>query len=357
VNSISEITAEPLDLELTEPFGIATGAQERARNVLCRLVASGGATGLGEAAPFPAVNGETQELALSALREAGSDLLGLSLDAWRATAERARELLAHAPSALCAFETALLDAYARSHSLSLHSFFGGRERELHTDITITTGAVEAAAAAALRAREAGFATLKVKIGGSAAEHDVLRLRAVGDAAPKAALLLDGNAAFSADQALALLQALGPLRERVVLFEQPTAADDLWGLSAVRRHGRVAVAADESARSAADVARLGAMGAADTINVKITKCGIVEALDMIGCARSHGLGLMIGGMVESRLCMSTSACLAAGVGGFRFVDLDTPLFLRDDPFDGGFRQRGPRLELDSIQAGHGVQIHA
>jgi len=352
--TIVEVTADPLDLELNEPFGIATGAQELARNVVCRLRASDGTIGLGEAAPFPAVNGETQEQALTALRAAAGDLSGLSLTSWRASAERARELLAHTPSALCAFETALLDAYCRRAGLSLLSFFGARESALVTDITITTGDAAAARTAATRAREAGFGVLKVKVGGAPRELDLERLRAVAEAAPAAELLLDGNAAFSAAEALALLSELGPVRERVRLFEQPTATEDLEGLCDVGRHGRVSVAADESARSRSDVARLCALGAVDTVNVKITKSGIVETLDMIGCARSHGVSLMVGGMVESRLCMGTSACLAAGIGGFRFVDLDTPLFLRDDPWSGGYAQRGPRLELAQIHLGHGIQ---
>lgn len=354
MTTLAAITAEPLDLELSEPFGIATGAQERARNVLCRVRCDDGTVGLGEAAPFPAVNGETQEQALSALLHAASELVGLSVQNWRHTAERARELLGAAPSALCAFETALLDAYCRRAGISLLSFFGGRESSLRTDITITTGSVEAARAAALRARSGGFDQLKIKVGGAALELDALRVRAVAESAPEAELLLDGNAAFSAEQALALLERLGPLRQRLVLFEQPTAADDLEGLADVRQHGRVLVAADESARSRADVARLGARQAVDAVNVKITKTGIVEALDMVGCARSHGLALMVGGMVESRLCMGTSACLAAGIGGFRFVDLDTPLFLRDDPWSGGYQQRGPQLELAPLDLGHGIR---
>jgi L-Ala-D/L-Glu epimerase len=63
--------------------------------------------------------------------------------------------------------------------------------------------------------------------------------------------------------------------------------------------------------------------------------------------------MIGGMVESTLAMTASASLAAGLGGFEFVDLDTPLFMRDAPTRGGFRQSGPELELAHISAGHGV----
>jgi hypothetical protein len=63
--------------------------------------------------------------------------------------------------------------------------------------------------------------------------------------------------------------------------------------------------------------------------------------------------MVGGMVETELCMSTSACFAAGLGGFAFVDLDTPLFMQSRPLRGGYEQRGARLTLGSIQAGHGV----
>jgi hypothetical protein len=51
-------------------------------------------------------------------------------------------------------------------------------------------------------------------------------------------------------------------------------------------------------------------------------------------------------------MGASACLAAGYGGFAFIDLDTPLFLAEDPFDGGYVQHGEKLDLRPIAAGHG-----
>jgi L-alanine-DL-glutamate epimerase-like enolase superfamily enzyme len=49
----------------------------------------------------------------------------------------------------------------------------------------------------------------------------------------------------------------------------------------------------------------------------------------------GLQLMIGGMVETRLAMGFAAHMAAGLGCFRFVDLDTPLLLANDPVQGGY----------------------
>src|SRR6185436_74195 len=94
-------------------------------------------------------------------------------------------------------------------------------------------------------------------------------------------------------------------------------------------------------------------AAQIVNIKLMKCGVAEALDIAAVARAAGLGLMIGGMVESVLAMTVSACFAAGLGGFSFVDLDTPLFMAASHFDGGMVYAGGRLELAHIQAGHGV----
>jgi L-alanine-DL-glutamate epimerase-like enolase superfamily enzyme len=84
-----------------------------------------------------------------------------------------------------------------------------------------------------------------------------------------------------------------------------------------------------------------------------KSGIAEALDIVAVARAAGLSLMIGGMLESTLAMSASACFAAGQGGFEFVDLDTPLFMLRSPFEGGFTWSGAELSLSQICLGHGV----
>jgi L-alanine-DL-glutamate epimerase-like enolase superfamily enzyme len=351
VPRITHLEWRRLDVPLLEPFGIATGAQLVAENLVLELGTDDGTLGLGEAAPFPAVNGETRNDVELALETARPRLLGLPLEPVRETAVGAAELFT-APSARCAFETALFDAFAKHCRTSLFEFFGGREARLTTDITLTTGDALQAATQATSAAGRGFRTLKIKIGGATLEHDRERILAAARAAPDATLVLDANASFDAGEALALLDSIGAVRERIALFEQPVGADDLAGLGRVRAAG-VRVAADESVKSADDVARLVDARAVDVVNVKIMKAGLVAAWDTALAARARGLGLMIGGMVETRLAMSASACLAGGLGGFSFVDLDTPLFLASDPFVGGFDMRGPELWLGEIRLGHGV----
>ncbi|HTQ06590.1 MAG TPA: dipeptide epimerase [Polyangiaceae bacterium] len=349
---IQHLAFRPFDVELSEPFGIATGAQHVAKNLLVEVGLEGGVLGIGEAAPFPAVNGETREDAERVLTHGRERLLGLEALTWRAASRKAHDVLAEAPSALCAFETALLDALTRSLGISLFAFFGGAKPELISDVTLTTGNAEQAAAQAASAYQRGFRVLKVKVGGVPLTHDLERLQRAAAVAPDAALVLDANASLRPEEAIRLVRALGALRERVVLFEQPTPPDDVHALRAVREAG-IKVAADESARSLADVEQLIDEQAADVINVKIMKTGVVTALDMALGARAAGIELMIGGMVETRLAMTTSACLAGGLGGFSFVDLDTPLFLANDPFQGGFEDAWPRLKLSAITLGHGV----
>jgi L-Ala-D/L-Glu epimerase len=352
---IVRVTHAPLDIELREPFGVAGGAQLHAHNVLARVELDDGTVGLGEGAPFPAISGETQASTSAALGRLSPQVVGEDVERWLELAASLAEAEPAAPAARCAVEAAMLDALTRARGQSLWRFFGAGTAELDTDVTIPTGSRSAAASAARRAAQGGFATLKLKVGAESPEEDAARLRAAAAVAPRAEFVVDANEGFDSNAALAFLDACGDMAARISLFEQPTTAEDLDGARRVRERGAVRVAADESARSAADVAKLAAARAADVINIKIMKSGIAEALKMIAAAKEAGLGLMIGGMVEAEMAMTVSGCLAAGDGAFTFVDLDTPLFLRDSPCRGGWQQDGPRLRFDMIESGHGVLV--
>lgn len=352
--TIRSITVTPLNIPLHSPFGIAGGVQEIAYNLLVTLELQGGIRGYGEAAPFPAFNGETQAGALAAIETVRTAIEGADVREWRAIAALLRERIGDYGSARCALETAILDALTRFYRIPLYVFFGGAGQTLETDMTITTGTVEAAALAALDILARGIRQIKVKIGGSDVQHDLARITAIRAVAPDAPLILDGNGGLTAETMLELLGALRLQQIVPVLIEQPVPADDWVGMRQLVQWGGSPIAADETATSALRVLRIAHERAADVINIKLMKTGVVEALEMAAIARTAGLGLMIGGMVESILAMTMSAHFAAGLGGFRFVDLDTPLFLAENPFHGGFQMRGGVIDLSHIPAGHGVE---
>jgi len=199
----------------------------------------------------------------------------------------------------------------------------------------------------------GIRTLKVKIGGADLDVDLERVTRVRQVAPDSPLILDGNGAYDARTALRLIELLGRRKITIALFEQPVAKQDLDGMRKIADESDVRIAADESVGCAADALLAIRRGGAAVINIKLMKCGIAEALDIAAVARATGTALMIGGMVETRLAMGASACFAAGLGGFEFVDLDTPLFLTQDPFCGGYTMDRDRIHLEGIVAGHGI----
>jgi len=351
--TIRSLTVAPLDIPMLRPFGIAGGAQLVAEAALCTVELADGTRGFGEASPFPAFDGETRDGALEAMLASRSGVEGEDARGWRRIASDLAVRASASAAARCAIETAVLDALTRRAGLPLWAFFGGATRELVTDVTIPITSIdESRRDAAERAAE-GFTRLKVKVGGPGSATDAARLLAIHEAAPHAELMLDGNGGLTAEAALDLLSDLRTRGITPILFEQPVPGPDLAGLLRVSREGSVPVAADESVRTAADALQVAALGAAQVVNIKLMKSGVAEALAIAAVARAAGLGLMIGGMVEARLAMSMSACLAAGLGGFAFVDLDTPLFLAADPFAGGYAQRGATLDLTPIEAGHGA----
>jgi len=353
---IGRFESSALDIALLTPFGISGGAQTVAANVLVTLELSDGTRGYGEAAPLPPYNGETQAQALAALREAQTWLQGRELDSdWRVLAgEFRRRGGAACGSAQCAFESALLDALTRRAGVPLWRFLGSAGTDLETDMTITTGSPAEAAVAAREIRARGIRQIKVKVGGKAGPiHDLQRLAAIHEVAPESPLILDGNAGVSRADATTLVQGLKSHGITPALLEQWLAKSDLDGAAALRRESGWLVAADESVTTADDARRVIAAGAADVINIKLMKAGLAEALEIVSVARQAGLGLMIGGNVESILAMTVSACFAAGQGGFRFADLDTPLFLAENPFHGGFTLTGGAISVAHLTAGHGV----
>jgi L-alanine-DL-glutamate epimerase-like enolase superfamily enzyme len=351
--TIRALEVTTLDIPLFTPFGIAGGAQAVARNLLVTIELQDGTRGYGEAAPFPAYNGETQQGTREAIERVRSALIGADIREWRPIAALLRSTIGSAGSARCAIETAVFDALGRHYGMPLYVLFGGAETSLQTDMTITTGSVDEAVSAALAIRERGISTLKIKIGAGSLQEDLARLTAINTVWPGVPLILDGNGGMNADTTLELLGALQLQTIVPALVEQPVPADDWAGMAQIARWGGAPLAADETATSAERVMRLAAEQAAHVINIKIMKAGIVEALQIGAVARAAGLELMIGGMVESMLAMTMSAHLACGLGGFRFVDLDTPFFLAENPFEGGFTVNGGTLSLAHITAGHGV----
>ena len=340
---VTKVEAWPAALPLVAPFVVSTGQMDVAHNIFVRVTLRSGAYGFGEVAPFPDISHEDQENSLKAFPVAAQELIGQLATQFRQLSQQLREKVPLFPALRCGIETALLDALSRGMGIPLWGLWGGASVQVReTDVTLPIGDIEHVVRTAREWYTRGFRIFKMKVGQDV-NADIRRIESVCRACPLTTFVLDANQGFVFDEALECVQAMERLHIPVVLLEQPVKREDVEGFVALRRRSRIPIAADESVRSIEDARRLIERQAVDVLNIKITKCGVVESVDIARLAYASGVKLMIGGMVESRIAMGCSWSLVLGLGDFEFLDLDTPLLLSVDPVRGGYGYDGPWLQ--------------
>jgi L-alanine-DL-glutamate epimerase-like enolase superfamily enzyme len=305
---------------LERPFRISRGVKTAA-DVVTVTIREGDVLGRGEGVPY-ARYGESLDSVLAQIEaargfiEQGGNRRGL-LATLRAGAARN------------AIDCALWDLEARLSGVSVATMIGAPEPErLASALTIVIDTPEAMAHAALAVAHAPL--LKVKVN---ADDPAAQIRAVRDAAPGAALIVDPNESWDrslVEEMQSVLRAA-----EVALLEQPIPADaDEWleGFTPV-----VPICADEAVHIAADLARV--VRRYQVVNVKLDKSGgLTAAWELAHAARWAGLGLMTGCMVSSSLSIAPALHLARMSD---FVDLDGPVWLKED-YSGGVRDDGGLL---------------
>lgn len=342
---IKRVFIEPLSIAMDDPFTIAIGTKYNIENVLITIQLENGIEGYGEAAPLEPINGENQATVLATLNSCIDFLTGQDVSQFRQVSKHLKKVFWAQVTARCAVEMAMIDAFTKTLNLPLYTFFGGVENKVETDYTVDIVSPEVAKINAAKLKKRGYNTLKTKVGKNLTD-DIDRILAIKEGAPDCSLMLDANQGYTPPQAVYFLEELEKNGIRPDLFEQPVLKSDLRGMKFVRDHTSVPIAADESVFTAADAIEVVRARCADLVNIKIMKSGIVEALDIAAIARSANMGLMIGCMLETKLGLGCSVHFAAGLGGFRFIDLDPHLTPEQEPVTGGPDFEEPVYSLTS-----------
>ena len=327
------LATEIVPVHTTHPFVIARGGASEWRTVTVRMRDADGAEGWGEAAPSR-FYGETPESVVAAVERFGATLA--DCDPWALGEAEARMLatLRYSAAARSAVSAALHDLAARRLGVPLWKLWGldpAKSPPSSFTIAITDDDE------VLRSRvveAAGYPVLKVKLGSPRGlARDAQIIAVVREAAPDKVLRVDANAAWTAKDALRMIDTLAALD--VEFVEQPLPPHDLEGMRFVRERSPLPVVADESCLVASDVPKLA--GVVDGINIKLAKCGgLREALRMIAVARAHGMLVMCGCMIETSLGITAAAHLAPLLD---CADLDGAALLKDDPYAGATIEGG------------------
>ncbi len=345
----------PANLPLNYPFVTALGRKNITRNVFVRLTFSDNISGVGEASGSLAIPSATQEVLIKELISFKQQMEGMKLSQALAFAAQGVPEQVH-PTSFSAMEMALFDANARFQKIPLYRLFGNKPALLTTSFTISAWPANDAARIAGKEWTKGYRKFKIKVGTSW-DQDLKRILAVREAVPKAEILLDGNQGFTAPGAIELVDELHRRHIPIVLMEQPLPKDSSWDEWIwIKEKIGTPLALDESISSFKEAKEHIYRRTVDVINIKLAKSGLGESLRIIKLARQSGIQLMIGCMAESGVGLSASVHLAAGLGCFDFIDLDSAALLKPDKkIKAGFVSKGPELKIPGKHPGSGADF--
>lgn len=355
---IAAVRCHPITAALHTPFVTALRRTAVVESLLVEVVDSDGCHGFGEAPQVWAVTGDSLAGSRACIEgPLGAVLVGADPEDLNATLQRVGDAVVGNMAAKAAVDVAVHDLVARQRGIPLARLLGGVTLRVPSDVTITAGdAAQLTEAAQARVGE-GFDVLKLKVGMSAGD-DANRVLAVRQAVgPQSKIRLDANQGWTPREAVAVVSTLEDAGADIELVEQPVRADDMAGLAWVTDRVQTPVMADESVFGLRDLLRLIDRRAADSVNVKLAKCGgLAPARTLLALARAHDMGTMVGSMMETHVGVGAAASLVAAVGTTTISDLDAAWWVANPPVVGGVRYEGATVVLPDAP-GLGIELES
>ncbi|MBV9302655.1 MAG: o-succinylbenzoate synthase [Acidobacteriaceae bacterium] len=289
------IVLRELHMRLKAPFETSFGVTQDRRILLVEVVADGLA-GWGEvtAGETPSYNPETTGTAWHIISEfIAPRLLGKTVASPEEFPAMVAAIRGH-EMAKAAVENALWDIAAQHRNLPLARLLGGKLDEIACGVSL--GIRENPKALVQKVEEelaGGYRRIKLKIKPG---KDVEYVSAVRSAFPDILLSVDGNSAYTLDDA-SHLKKFDDLR--LLMIEQPLYWDDIYAHSKLQSQLETAICLDESITSYRAASTAIELGACRIINIKLGRVGgHTEARALEQLCRSHSLPVWCGGMLES-----------------------------------------------------------
>jgi L-alanine-DL-glutamate epimerase-like enolase superfamily enzyme len=333
------VRLDRLAVPLSSPYRLSTVTVEALDVVLVRVETDDGRRGAGEVTTLEGYSAETGDEAWANLTAVAPDLPGRSLDA---ACERVASALDDRPFSASGLVAALETA-------------GGVRVEPTTAPIVGILSADDPPGerrdSLYRQLDAGFETVKVKVGfDPQADADAVR-DAVADAPDHVSFRVDANQGYTRAEAERFLDH-APV-DRLAYLEQPLPVGDLDAHATLRGYSDLDILLDEEVETPADVARVEDAGAADGVKFKFMKCGgvgrtvaaIEDALNR-GFTVSFGNGVQsdVGCVLEALVWAATDLETAGEFNGWR-KQAEGVLQGGLAFADGSLRWTGDALELD------------
>jgi len=334
---IQSIRFGMLRVPLKSPFKTALRTVEQVEDVVLLVETDDGHIGYGSAPATAVITGETHGSIIEAIDKViGPHLIGRRIENLNDLTYRVQNAIVKNYSAKAAVEIALYDLFGQRYGAPVYKLLGGGDNVLTTDITISVDYIDKMVQDALDAIEAGFETLKIKVGKDPVV-DIERIKAIHAAVDDRALLrLDANQGWTPKQAVTVLRNLEESGVQLELVEQPVRGEDIDGMKYVNERIDTPVMSDESSFGPREAMHVISHRAAEIINIKLMKTGgISNAVKVADMAGTFGAKCLIGCMLESSIGVAAAAHVAAAKSReITLVDLDAPSLVKHDPVRSG-----------------------
>ena len=192
--------------------------------------------------------------------------------------------------ALSAVDTALWDMKGRRLGTPLWRLLGGyapKVRAYAGNIDLNFP-LEKLLEGASQSVEAGFHSVKMRLGRPTLAEDVSRVEAMRDHLPaEIEMMADANEAWRVDETIRAMAMLEPFD--LVWLEEPIAPDNIAGYAHLRSAALVPIAAGENLHTLAEFTALITAGGVDFPEPDLTTCGgITPFMKVARLAEAHGL---------------------------------------------------------------------
>lgn len=295
ISRISQVEVFCIAMPLVGTFTSGGNSKSITKGVVVRITSSDGAVGISSIDPSSRAKSPNTapELAVVIRERVGPEIVGMNPSNINKIIEVTSKLTQDQIGAAVGVELACVDLICRRNGIALYDYVGGAVLDqLYFNGWIGELPPDEAAIEAKRWADAGFKSLKIKVGNDLGK-DSARVMAVRDAVGQnVQLRMDANQQCTVDQALALCHAVKSCDMQ--LFEQPTPKDDLLGLARVRRKCGIPIMADESISDHQSLIRVIKADCADYVKFGIKQAGgFLQAARMIATAESAGLPVVLG----------------------------------------------------------------
>ncbi|MEM7044536.1 MAG: mandelate racemase/muconate lactonizing enzyme family protein [Pseudomonadota bacterium] len=314
--TINSMQVDLFRLPLPTPVeASAAGLMKGFDMVVARLVDSDGIMGFGYTVLHEGQGASVAKVADLPFREI---LIGADPDRiewlWRQMYKRHHYAGRGGPVAfaMAAIDVALWDMKGRRLATPLWRLLGGHDPNVRAyagniDLNFP---VDRLLEGASESVEAGFHSVKMRLGRPTLAEDIARVEAMRNHLPDGIeLMADANEAWRVDETMRAMAMLKPFD--LVWLEEPIAPDNIEGYAHLRAMGQVPIAAGENLHTLAEFTALIAAGGVDFPEPDLTTCGgITPFMKVARLAEAHGLPVISHGAHDLHVHLLAAAPNAA-----------------------------------------------